>query len=134
MVLRAALYAHDCGDSLNDHIRTIGNYAVEQDIHIVRVYGDVGVTPACGRPDLERLCTDVKLGAFDAVIVTDAGRFGGDRYEAARFRWRLRSAGVRLIFTDAAGTTDASEDDSAWAGLIGYYEALMERMAQKGGH
>ena len=131
MAIRAALYAHAYCESLNDQIRMIANYAAEQDILIVRVYGELGSSPGRGLPDFERLCKDARLGAFAAVLATDAGRIGSNRYEAARFRWRLRSVGVRLLYTEAADTV-VDKDDDAWEGLIEYYEVLMEQMTRKG--
>ena len=66
--------------------------------------------------------------ATDVVLAEGPDRLGSNRYEIARSLWRLRNAGVRLLFTNATDPMDEEGDRSGWNELIGYYEELIQRM------
>jgi site-specific DNA recombinase len=89
-------------DSPQHQIATCTEYAVEHGFTVAEncVYNDAGVsgTEMANRPEVQRLLTDARGGAFDAVLFTAISRFSRDLSDAFQMKKSLESIyGIRLI-------------------------------------
>lgn len=128
----AALYVYSADATLTDQIRTVANFAAEQDIQITCIYSDIceRTQPLEGRTGFERLFSESNLGLFDTVLVESASTLGNNPVELARCRWILRFSGVELRTVSPDPFPDSEADLAALlGGIIAYCERLLARVS-----
>lgn len=123
--MRAVLYARYSSDlqrpnSIADRLMAGRRYADQIVATIVREYSDAAISGSSriGRPELNQLLADAKLGAFDIVIVEALDRLTRSGGDAGDLFHELRLYGVRLI------TISEGEVSEPRVGLKGTMNAL----------
>ncbi len=111
---RYAIYARCSTDDQKEGDFTTVDVQITLDSEYIQVHGgtlaglyrDEGISgTTLKRPDFQRLLTDAKAGAFDAVIVTYMSRLGrGDSFTVAEYL--LKEAGVRVEMVKETFTDD----------------------------
>ena len=122
--LRVALYACYSSDlqsaaSIDDQLRLCRTLADRGNLVVVAQYADKAVSGATMlRPELQRLLTDARAGAFDVVIAEALDRLSRDQEDIAGLLKRLRFHGIALM------TCSEGEIDELHVGLKGTMNAL----------
>lgn len=107
MTIHAALYSNGSNSSINDQIRTIANYAAENNIHIIQTYTDNGqYSSPEERPEFQRMLADASRGMFDVLLVETAERMSQNIYELVWYKHRLKTRNVHLRYVDTHHCSD----------------------------
>jgi DNA invertase Pin-like site-specific DNA recombinase len=117
-LIRAVGYARRSTDmqerSIPDQKASVERWAAEHGYRILRWYVDDAIsgTSAKGRAAFERLLHEAENGRdFDAVLCYDIPRFSrGGTYETGYYLYRLKLAGVEVLFT-AEGIPEGDEGE-----------------------
>jgi len=100
--------------STENQRETIGQYAVQHDMAIVRTYADEGKSGLHleGREALKQLIHDVQSGDcdFEAILVYDISRWGRfqDADESAYYEYLCRRSGIRVFYCAEPFENDGS--------------------------
>ena len=100
--------------STENQADVIREYAAARGFQIVRTYTDDGKSGLRldGREGLKRLLSDVEAGNadFDAILVYDVSRWGRfqDTDESAYYEYRLKRAGIKLVYCAEQFENDGS--------------------------
>lgn len=108
LMKRAAAYVRMSTEhqkySTANQLRTIGEYAANNDLSIVEVYSDEGISGLHikKRFGLQRLLNDVVRGnaKFDTILVYDISRWGRfqDPDQSAHYEYLCRMSGVDVVY------------------------------------
>lgn len=88
------------GYSLEDQEREIRQYCETNQIQLIRVFKDPGVSgtiPGEDRPGMSKLLQQAILNGFNLVLVRDSDRVGRETIETLRIGKALRKVGIDLI-------------------------------------
>ncbi|MGB9661252.1 MAG: recombinase family protein [Moorellaceae bacterium] len=123
-------------ESITAQLRAIREYALKNDIQIVREYTDEARSATTDdRPGFLQMIADLKNGLkVDLVLVHKLDRFARNRYDAAVYRKEIQKAGAKLVAVDQP-LDDSPESvllESLLEGLAEYYSKNLAREVMKG--
>lgn len=139
-MLKAVLYGRYSSHSQNDasieqQFADCRRFARDNDIQIVGEYADRHLSGTSDkRPEFQRMIKDSAKGHFQAVICWKVDRFARNRYDAATYKVRLKSHGVKLLYAKET-IPDGPEGillESILEGSAEYYSANLAQNVKRG--
>lgn len=139
-MLKAVLYGRYSSHSQNDasieqQFADCRRFAKDNDIQIVGEYADRHLSGTSDkRPEFQRMIKDSAKGHFQAVICWKVDRFARNRYDAATYKVRLKSHGVKLLYAKET-IPDGPEGillESILEGSAEYYSANLAQNVKRG--
>lgn len=124
------------GESIDAQVRAMDEFAVKNNIKIIKVYKDEAISGkyADDRKDFLQIINDSKFGHFDVVLVHKLDRFARNRYDSAFYKRKLKINGVKVISV-LEPLDDSPESiilESVLEGMNEYYSANLSREVMKG--
>lgn len=140
---RCAIYARFSSErqreeSIEDQVRVCREWAAREGWEVVAEYADRHISGRTDRrPEFRRMVADAEAGAgWQAVVVYKLDRFARSRADSARYRMRLRAAGVRLL--SATETIPDGPEGIIMEGVLDsfaeYYSAALGQNVRRGMH
>lgn len=127
---------HQTDQSIDGQVSDCMAFAKRNDIQIIEVYADKGISgkSTAGRVEFLRMIQDAKKHLFDCCIVWKIDRFGRDRRDIAVYKHELKKAGVKLLYAEEA-VPEGPEGiilESVLEGLAEYYSADLRQKVTRG--
>lgn len=127
---------HQTDQSIEGQVAECKEYAAAKGIDIVEIYADRHISGkyADNRVEFQRMLADAEDHRFDAVIVWKIDRFGRNRQDIAFGKYRLKKAGVQLMYA-AESVPDGPEGivlESVLEGIAEYYSAELRQKIVRG--
>lgn len=127
---------HQTDQSIEGQVAECREYAKRNDIDIIEVYADRHISgkSADHRLEFQRMLIDAAAGKFDVVIVWKIDRFGRNRQDIAIAKYKLKKAGVRLLYA-AESVPEGPEGiilESVLEGVAEYYSAELRQKVVRG--
>lgn len=141
-IIRAAAYARFSSDNQRDEsidaqLRAIRDYAVRNDVIIVKEYVDRAKSAMTdNRPSFLDMVKESADGEFDILIVHKLDRFARNRYDSAHYNHQLKKNGVQLVSV-IEQIDDSPEGRMMMAvleGMAEFYSQNLAREVRKGMH
>jgi len=138
--MRAAIYARFSSDnqrseSIDAQIREITDYALKNNIGIVKVYTDEAKSAKTDdRPQFQKMIVDAESKLFDTILIHKFDRFSRNRYDSAIYKKKLRVLGIQIISIKEK-LDDSPESvilESMLEGMAEYYSMNLAREVMKG--
>lgn len=122
--------------SIEGQVAECREYAKKNDIDVVEVYADRHISgkSADNRFEFQRMIADAQTGRFEVVIVWKIDRFGRNRQDIAIAKYKLKKAGVRLLYA-AESVPEGPEGivlESVLEGIAEYYSAELRQKVVRG--
>lgn len=140
--MKAVIYAryspgpNQTEQSIEGQVADCEAFARANNIKIIKIYADRHVSGKStkGRYEFLKMVADAEAGRFDAVITWKIDRLGRDRYDLAVNKYKLKRAGVRLLYAKES-IPDGPEGillESVMEGLAEYYSADLRQKVIRG--
>lgn len=122
--------------SIEGQVTECTEYAKKNGIDIINVYADRHISgkSADNRLQFQKMIADAQDGKFDVVIVWKIDRFGRNRQDIAIAKYKLKKAGVRLLYA-AESVPEGPEGivlESVLEGIAEYYSAELRQKVVRG--
>lgn len=133
--LRAVIYARYSShnqreESIEGQLRECHDFAKRNDILVVGEYIDRALTGKTDdRADFQRMIRDSDRHFFTLVITYKIDRFARNRYDSARYKFKLKKNGVKVVYAKET-IPDGPEGILLESMLEGYAEYYSENLAQ----
>ncbi|MEA5004416.1 MAG: recombinase family protein [Christensenella sp.] len=122
-------------ESIEGQVRECREYADKNDVLIVDTYIDRAKSAKTDqRPEFQRMIKGSNKKQFDYVIVWKLDRFARNRYDAAKYKMRLKRNGVALLSAKEQ-ISDRPEGiilESMLEGMAEYYSADLSEKIKRG--
>jgi site-specific DNA recombinase len=138
--MKAVAYARFSTDrqreeSITAQLRAIHEYALKNNIHVVREYLDEGRSATTDdRPAFQQMFSDLEEVRPNLVLVHKLDRFARDRFDSAYYRREIQKAGARLVAVDQP--LDDSPESAFLEGILEaqaeFYSRNLAREVMKG--
>ncbi len=138
--MKAVAYARFSTDrqreeSITAQLRAIHDYAMKNNIHVVREYLDEGKSATSDdRPAFQKMIGDLEETRPNLVLVHKLDRFARDRFDSAFYRREIQKAGARLVAVDQP--LDDSPESAFLEGILEaqaeFYSRNLAREVMKG--
>ena len=138
--MKAVAYARFSTDrqreeSITAQLRAIHEYALKNNINVVREYKDEGKSATSDdRPAFQQMITDLEDTRPQLVLVHKLDRFARDRFDSAFYRREIQKAGARLVAVDQP--LDDSPESAFLEGILEaqaeFYSRNLAREVMKG--
>ena len=127
---------HQTDQSIEGQVAECKEFARSKGIDIVEIYAGRHISGkyADNRVEFQRMLSDAETHRFDAVIVWKIDRFGRNRQDIAFGKYRLKKAGVQLMYA-AESVPDGPEGivlESVLEGIAEYYSAELRQKVTRG--
>lgn len=97
-VRSATLNRHDNNKTVWRQIAEIAEYAAKNGYKIIKTYIDLGFSGlTLNRPNLKKMCKDMKKGHFEAIIIYDRSRLSRDEAGFMILKNEMETNGITLI-------------------------------------
>ncbi|MDD3400739.1 MAG: recombinase family protein [Eubacteriales bacterium] len=139
-MLRAVIYARYSStnqreQSIEGQLRVCHEYAGRNGLTVADEYVDRAISGRTdSRPAFQKLITDSKAKAFDAVIVYKTDRFSRNKYDAAVYKSLLKKKGIAIHYA-AEAIPQGPEGvilESVMEGLAEYYSLELAQKIRRG--
>lgn len=122
--------------SIEGQVADCTAYAERNGVDIVGVYADRHISgkSADNRAEFQRMIRDAADGKFEVVIVWKIDRFGRNRQDIAFNKYKLKKAGVKLMYAEEA-VPEGPEGiilESVLEGMAEYYSADLRQKVIRG--
>jgi len=123
----------DC--SIEQQVADCEVFASQNNLRIVKVYADRHLSGTRDkRPEFQRMLKDAAHGRWAFVICWKLDRFARNRYDSATYKFRLKKAGVRVLYAKES-IPDGPEGillESVLEGSAEYYSANLAQNIKRG--
>ena len=138
--MKAVIYARYSSDkqreeSIEAQLRVCHEFAKKNKIIIVNEYCDRALSARTDkRPEFQRMIYDSDQHKFDAIVMYAVDRFARNRYDAAKYKTRLKRNGVSLLYVTQpmADNPESIIMESLLEGMAEYYSANLSRSVKRG--
>lgn len=136
----AVIYAryssdHQREESIEGQVRECKDYAERKGLSIVNIYIDRAMSARSdARPEFQKMIADSERKLFDYVIVYQLDRFSRNRYDSAKYKYRLKQNGVKVLSAKENLSDEPASIilESVLEGLSEYYSAELAQKITRG--
>ena len=123
----------DC--SIEQQVADCEIFARQNSLRVVKVYADRHLSGTTdNRPQFQQMLKDAAHGHWAYVICWKIDRFARNRYDSATYKFRLKKAGVRVLYAKES-IPDGPEGillESVLEGSAEYYSAALAQNIRRG--
>jgi DNA invertase Pin-like site-specific DNA recombinase len=123
----------DC--SIEQQVADCEIFARQNNLRVVKVYADRHLSGTTdNRPQFQQMLKDASHGHWAYVICWKIDRFARNRYDSATYKFRLKKAGVRVLYAKES-IPDGPEGillESVLEGSAEYYSAALAQNIRRG--
>jgi DNA invertase Pin-like site-specific DNA recombinase len=123
----------DC--SIEQQVADCEIFARQNNLRVVKVYADRHLSGTTdNRPQFQQMLKDAAHGHWAYVICWKIDRFARNRYDSATYKFRLKKAGVRVLYAKES-IPDGPEGillESVLEGSAEYYSAALAQNIRRG--
>lgn len=123
----------DC--SIEQQVADCEIFARQNNLRVVKVYADRHLSGTTdNRPQFQQMLKDATHGHWAYVICWKIDRFARNRYDSATYKFRLKKAGVRVLYAKES-IPDGPEGillESVLEGSAEYYSAALAQNIRRG--